>query len=113
VESVAIVYHKGVSGYDFGPGHPLSGDQFPRFMDLIEDRGLLFAVYPVGVVFNIIAMQETLALCFALLSINYFRAHPAWSGLFLALAGQSRNEYWLAAHGESRTLSHSLTIVQR
>ena len=59
--------------------------------------GLLFAVYPVGVVFDIIAMQETLALCFALASIHFFRAHPGWSGLFLALAGQSRNEYWLAA----------------
>jgi hypothetical protein len=59
--------------------------------------GIFFAVYPIGAVFDAIAMQETLALCFALLSILLFRSRPGWSGLFLALAGQSRTEFWLVA----------------
>ncbi len=41
VEPTAIVYHKGVSRYDFGPGHPFRGGRFQRFMGLIEDYGLL------------------------------------------------------------------------
>ncbi len=59
--------------------------------------GILFAVYPISVAFDVIAMQETLALCFALLSVNLFRSHPGWSGILLALAGQSRTEFWLVA----------------
>ena len=59
--------------------------------------GLLFALYPVSVVFDTIAMQETMALFFALLSIHLFESRPGWSGFFLALACQSRIEYWLAS----------------
>jgi hypothetical protein len=56
---------------------------------------ILFALYPVAIVFDTIAMQETLALFFALASIYLFRTYPGWSGVLLALAGQSRTEYWL------------------
>jgi len=59
--------------------------------------GLLFALYPVAVVFDAIAMQETLALFLALLSLYLFRTHPFWSGVFLALASQSRIEFWLVS----------------
>ena len=55
--------------------------------------GVLYALYPVAVVFDIIAMQETLAL----LSMQYYVTHPGRSGIFLALAAQSRTEYWLAS----------------
>ncbi|MCW3991414.1 MAG: histone deacetylase [Candidatus Bathyarchaeota archaeon] len=41
MDPVAIVYHRGVVEYDFGSGHPFRGDRFPRFMRLLEDRGLL------------------------------------------------------------------------
>lgn len=59
--------------------------------------GILFAVYPVAAIFDVVAMQETLALSFALISIFLFKPHPAWSGLFLALACQSRIEFWLVS----------------
>ena len=59
--------------------------------------GLLFALYPVAAVFDVIAMQETLALSLALLSIHLFASRPGWSGFLLALACQSRIEYWLAS----------------
>lgn len=59
--------------------------------------GVLFALYPVAAVFDAIAMQETLALCFALLSVYMFRTRPGLSGLLLTLAGQSRTEFWLAS----------------
>jgi acetoin utilization protein AcuC len=41
MEPVAVVYHEGISGYDFGPGHPFRSDRFPKFMDLLETHGLL------------------------------------------------------------------------
>jgi len=59
--------------------------------------GLLFAFYPFAAIFDVIAMQETLALTFALISLTYFRTHPGWSGFSLALAAQSRVEYWLVS----------------
>jgi hypothetical protein len=59
--------------------------------------GVLFAFYPPAVIFDAIAMQETLALCLALLSVYTFRSRPGWSGLLLALAGQSRTEFWLVS----------------
>ena len=58
---------------------------------------ILFAVYPAAAVFDAVAMQETLALSLALLSIYVFRSRPGWSGLLLALAGQSRTEFWLVS----------------
>jgi len=59
--------------------------------------GLVFALYPVAAVFDVIALQDTLALSFALLSICLFRSRPGWSGIMLALACQSRTEYWLVS----------------
>jgi len=41
MDRTAIVYHSGVSEYDFGPGHPFRGDRFPRFIKLLETKGLL------------------------------------------------------------------------
>lgn len=58
---------------------------------------LLFAFFPVAVFFDAIAMQETLALFFALLSLYLFRSRPFWSGVFLALACQSRIEFWMVS----------------
>jgi len=42
-------------------------------------------------------MQETLALCFALSAVYPYRNKSGWSGVLLALACQSRVEYWLVA----------------
>lgn len=58
---------------------------------------LIYALYPVAVIFDIVALQEPLALFFALLSLALFNTRPGWSGLFLALAAQSRTEYWLVS----------------
>jgi acetoin utilization protein AcuC len=41
MEPVAVVYHEGISGYDFGPGHPFRSDRFQKFMDLLETHGIL------------------------------------------------------------------------
>jgi len=41
MDPVAIIYHEGVANYDFGWGHPFRGERFPRFMKLIEEKGLL------------------------------------------------------------------------
>jgi hypothetical protein len=57
--------------------------------------GILCALFPVAVVFDIIAMQETLALFFVLLAVYVFSSHPFLSGVSLALAAQSRTEFWL------------------
>jgi hypothetical protein len=58
---------------------------------------LIYALYPVAGIFEIVALQEPLALFFALLSLALFNTKPGWSGLFLALAAQSRTEYWLVS----------------
>ena len=54
--------------------------------------GLLFAVFPVAAVFDVVAMQDTLALTFLLASLLTIRGNPFWSGAALALAGHSRTE---------------------
>ncbi|UCH57744.1 MAG: hypothetical protein JSV18_02200 [Candidatus Bathyarchaeota archaeon] len=59
--------------------------------------GILFALYPVAAVFDVVALQETLALCLALLSIQLFKSRPGLSGILLALAAQSRTEFWLVS----------------
>ena len=59
--------------------------------------GLIFALFPITVVFDAIAMQETLALFLVLLSLHLFVTRPFWSGFFLALACQSRIEFWLVS----------------
>jgi len=58
---------------------------------------VFFALFPIGIVFDIVAMQETLALSFALLSLHYFNSKPGRAGIFLALAAQSRTEFWLVS----------------
>ena len=40
MKKLAVVYHEGVAGYDFGPGHPFRGDRFPRYMEFLKNRGL-------------------------------------------------------------------------
>jgi len=59
--------------------------------------GLMLALYPVAAVFDVIAMQETIALMLALVSVQTFRTHPWVSGVFLAVACQSRIEFWLVS----------------
>jgi hypothetical protein len=54
--------------------------------------GLLFAVFPVAAVFDAVAMQDTLALSFLLVSLSIIRGRPFWSGVALALAGHSSIE---------------------
>jgi hypothetical protein len=58
--------------------------------------GLLVAVFPVAAVFDVLAMQDTMALTLMLASLYLIRDRPFWSGLALALAGQSRAEYLAA-----------------
>jgi len=41
MDPVAVVYHEGISGYDFGPGHPFRSDRFSKFMDLLATHGVL------------------------------------------------------------------------
>jgi hypothetical protein len=59
--------------------------------------GISFSLFPVAAVFDVLAMQETIALAFALISVYLFTSRPGWSGFFLALACQSRIEYWLVS----------------
>jgi acetoin utilization protein AcuC len=35
------VYHEGIQDYDFGPEHELKGDRFPRYIKLLETKGVL------------------------------------------------------------------------
>jgi len=58
--------------------------------------GLLAAFFPVAAVLDVLAMQDTIALAFILTSLYLVRDQPFWSGLSLALAGQSRAEYLAA-----------------
>ena len=57
--------------------------------------GLIYAVFPVAMVFDTLAMQDTLALTFLLVSLLLIKDKPFWSGLSLSLAGQSRTELML------------------
>ncbi|MGD2141844.1 MAG: hypothetical protein PVH79_00005, partial [Candidatus Bathyarchaeota archaeon] len=58
---------------------------------------LLYALYPIAGIFGVIALQEPLALFFALLSLALFHSRPGWAGFSLALAAQSRTEFWLVS----------------
>ncbi|MGD2200217.1 MAG: hypothetical protein PVJ38_01130 [Candidatus Bathyarchaeota archaeon] len=58
---------------------------------------LAYALYPIAGVFDIVALQESMALFFALLSLALFNSKPGWSGGLLALAAQSRTEFWLVS----------------
>jgi acetoin utilization protein AcuC len=39
---IGIVYHEKISEYDFGPGHPFRGNRFKKYMDLLEEKGILY-----------------------------------------------------------------------
>ncbi len=59
--------------------------------------GALFAVFPVAAVFDVLGLQDTIALTLILASLFMSNTRPFWSGILLALAGQSRNEFLLAS----------------
>ena len=85
VEPIAIVYHDEIAGYDFGPGHPFRGDRFRRFMDLIEDRGLL-SDPRVELVEPDAATDDDLRLVH---SDEYIEEVVSRSGLFLPISGDT------------------------
>jgi hypothetical protein len=57
--------------------------------------GFLFAVFPIAAIFDITAMQDTIAITFLLSSLYLIKDYPFLSGLLLALSGQSRVELFL------------------
>ena len=59
--------------------------------------GLVFAIFPVAAVFDVLALQDTMALTFLLSSLYISRNRTFWSGLLLGLAGQSRTELLLVS----------------
>jgi acetoin utilization protein AcuC len=40
LDSTALVYHGEIADYDFGQGHPVRGDRFPRYVKLLRSLGL-------------------------------------------------------------------------
>jgi hypothetical protein len=54
--------------------------------------GLLYGVFPVAAIFDVLALQDTVALSFMLMSILLLRERPFVAGCLLALTGQSRSE---------------------
>jgi hypothetical protein len=75
-----LVFYIGRSFYNFEIGYK---------------SGIIYALFPVAAVFDIIAMQDTIALTFLLSSLYFIKIRPFWSGILLALAGQSRTELLL------------------
>jgi hypothetical protein len=59
--------------------------------------GLLFAAFPIAAIFDILALQDTLALTLLLASLYTSKGRPFWSGVLLGLAGQSRTEFLLVS----------------
>jgi len=59
--------------------------------------GLIFAAFPVAAIFDILALQDTIALTLLLSSIYVSKTRPFWSGILIALAAQSRTEMLLAS----------------
>jgi len=57
--------------------------------------GILYGVFPIAVIFDSLALQDTVALFFVLFSLLLFQRRPFWSGIILALAGQCRTEFIL------------------
>ncbi len=41
MSKTAILYHRDLVHYDFGPGHPFRGDRFEHFMALLRAKGIL------------------------------------------------------------------------
>jgi 4-amino-4-deoxy-L-arabinose transferase-like glycosyltransferase len=54
--------------------------------------GLLYGVFPVAAIFDVLALQDTVAISFMLSSILLLGERPFATGCLLALAGQSRTE---------------------
>ena len=54
--------------------------------------GLLYGVFPVAAIFDVLALQDTVAISFMLASILLLGERPFAAGCLLALAGQSRTE---------------------
>ena len=73
--------------------HENGATYFTRKTGLIS--GLAFAVFPIAAIFDVLAMQDTVGLTFLLASLYMMERRPFWSGVALALAGQSRTEYLL------------------
>jgi hypothetical protein len=59
--------------------------------------GLIFAAFPVAAVFDVLALQDTMALTLLLASLYVSKTRPFWSGILLGLAAQSRTEILLAS----------------
>ena len=36
----SIVYHEGIADYDFGLEYEVRGDRFPRYLKLLESKGV-------------------------------------------------------------------------
>lgn len=66
-----------------------------RFYSIENARwsGLVYAIFPVSVVFDSLAMQDTVALGLVLGSLYFFRERFFWSGALLGLACHCRVEY--------------------
>ena len=41
MKPTVIIYHEGIAKYDFGPGHHFRGDRFPRYIRLLEEKGVI------------------------------------------------------------------------
>lgn len=59
--------------------------------------GVIFAVFPVAAVFDVLGLQDTIALILLLASLYVAGTRPFWSGLLIGLAGQSRTELLLVS----------------
>ena len=57
--------------------------------------GLLYSLFPFAILFDILGLQDTVALTFLLTSLHLSNRYPFWAGAALALAAQSRNEILL------------------
>ena len=38
MNNTAIIYHERIADYDFGEGHSLRGDRFPRYIQLLKEQ---------------------------------------------------------------------------
>jgi acetoin utilization protein AcuC len=40
-DKASVIYHEGIAEYDFGEGYSLRGDRFPRYIKVLEEKGIL------------------------------------------------------------------------
>ena len=40
MDKAAVIYHEGIAEYDFGEGHSMRGDRFPRYIKLLQETGV-------------------------------------------------------------------------